>query len=103
MANTHLSVLNTAVMFGVDRDNLLRELGKFAAFGSNKGDRVHPVIDCPVNRFDKVRRAAANAEGHDDVAGTGEVLQLANVNILVGIIVSEGGDPTDVAIQSKAS
>ena len=60
-----------------------------------------PCSFAPRERFDQIRRATAHARREEHVTRPREVLQLADKNVLVAVVVGERGDPRHVVIQRE--
>jgi hypothetical protein len=98
MADGHVGVFDTAIVFGIDDDGLLGEVGEASAFGADEGNGVKLVLVGPFEGFDEVGRIAADAHGEEDIAGAREVHELFDEDLVVGVVVAEGGDPGGVVI-----
>jgi len=96
MENGHLSVLHPAVVEGINNDNLVSNLGHLAAFTSDEGDGKEFVFLGPLQSFDGVWGITADAYSDRDVALSRVILQLADKNIFITIIVAESGNPAYV-------
>ena len=86
-------------MFRIDHDNLLRDLRQAPPLRTDQRNRLHAVVNRPIERLHQVWRIATDAQGHNDISRTREILQLLLEDIFVGVVVPERGDPTDIIVQ----
>src|ERR1051325_8841094 len=73
MANRHMRIFDAAIMVRINHDGVIGDFSETPAFRSNQRDGLNFVFVGPFERFDKVRRIAADAHGKNDVAGAREV------------------------------
>ena len=66
---------------------------------SHQRDGAEAVLLCPFERLHTVRRVAAYAERQGEVAGLAIVLQLADENVLIGVVISQGSYPAHIVIE----
>ena len=57
---------------------------------------MQPVRGRPFQRLDGIGGIAADAQSEHEVAGPPVVYELTDENLVIGVIVSEGGHPGDV-------
>ena len=103
MANRHVGVFDAAVVVGIDDNGVVGDFGELAAFGADECDRLHVVRVGPFKCFDEIGRIAAYAHAEDDVAGASEIGQLFREDLVVGVVVSERGDPGRIVVDGHAA
>ena len=101
MANAHLAILRAAVVRVVHDEGLIGNLGELAAFATDQRHGVQSVRLGPLNGFHKIRRVTADAHRKYEVAGARVVLQLAQINILVAVVVAQRGHPAHVVVEGE--
>ena len=60
-----------------------------------------PCLAGPFDGLHDVRRVAADAQHEHEVARPGIILELADEDVFVGVVVAQRGDPTDVVVERQ--
>ena len=103
MADAHVGVFNATKMRRIDDNELVHEIGHTATFCADEANGPKAILLRPIDRFDDVGRIAAHAHREDHVGRFAVAHQLADENVFVGVIVAEGGHPTDVVVEGEAA
>lgn len=101
MADGHLGVFDPAVVSVGDDEDVLTDVGEAAALRTDERDRVEAIRISPLHRLDEVGRVAADAHAEREVAGLSVVLELAEKDILEGVVVAERGHPGGVVVERQ--
>ena len=97
----HLGVFRAAVVRVVHHERLIAKVRQSSSFGSDESSRDQPVLLRPSAGLHQIGRTAAHAQSQHHVAPAAVVHQLPDVDVLVGIVVPERGDPADVVVQGQ--
>jgi hypothetical protein len=101
VADAHVRVFDAAIMGVVDDEDVIGDFSHAATLRSNERNGAKAVFFGPLEGFDAVGGIAADAHAESDVTGLAVVLQLAEENVFIGIVIGQGGHPAHVVVEGE--
>src|SRR6516162_9052738 len=99
MTDSHLCILDSAIVGVLDHQHLFGDFGHTAAFAADQRHGVKTMGFCPFHRFHTIGGIAADADSHGNIPCSAIILKLAGKNVGVGVIVSERSHPAYVVVE----